>query len=417
MLTSRVQRSRPDWSSWLPLLGDVLGLEVPETPATADLDDEFRKARLEAVVVDLLRAAAARADLLTVDDAQHMDPAVGRPAQQARVASHGAPVAARGQPRDQPVGWIPADELESVELRVAPAARRRRHAPGAHRSRATRCCHDPRSPPSPSKAGGNPLFLQSLVTQRRAGRVGRGAYRGRSRTSWRRRSTSSPPPLAASCAMPRCSDPSSRRPSWPVCCPIWRTRSTTTCTTSSPTSSVPADGGVELRFRHGLIREVAYQGLAYRARRRMHDQVGLAMERTQAAARPGLLSFHFLNAGRYDKAWTYARTAASRPSGCSPTPRPPSSSVGRSRRRGGSRRARCPRTKSASCSSQLGDCWFTIGSTTPAADAYRQAHRHVRGDLYASARLVAKEAMVDRRLRKFPRRCGGSAANCAPSTA
>jgi len=127
---------------------------------------------------------------------------------------------------------------------------------------------------------------------------------------------------------------------------------------------VPADDSLELRFRHGLIREVAYQGLAYRARRRMHDQVGLALERTQATARPGLLSFHFLNAGRYDKAWTYARTAgdqARKMYANTEATELLSRAVEAGRRL--PRGAVAPGEIGLVLES-LGDCWFTIGSTS-----------------------------------------------------
>lgn len=400
ILTSRVEAVAPRLADWVPLLGDVLGVAVPETPATADLDDEFRKARLEAVVVDVLRALLPGPTLLTVDDAQHMDPASADLLNRLATEAPRRPWVLVVSRRDQPVGWMPADGLESVELRVAPL-----HADDAMRlamvAAGDQTLPRPALAALATKAGGNPLFLQSLVSQAGpAGVVGT-------------LPESIEEVVAAQIDQLTPTDRSVLRHA----AVLGSQFETTQLAELLPELGhdlddhlhdaladflVPADGDDELRFRHGLIREVAYQGLAYRARRRMHDQVGLAMERTQAATRPGLLSFHFLNAGRYDKAWAYARTAGEQARKMYANTEA-TELLGRAVEAG----RRLPRGavepgEIGLVLESLGDCWFTIGSTTAAADAYRQAHRHVRDDIYASARMVAKEAMVDGRLRKFP---------------
>jgi class 3 adenylate cyclase/tetratricopeptide (TPR) repeat protein/ABC-type cobalamin transport system ATPase subunit len=399
-LAARVEEVAPRLTEWLPLVGDVLGVAVPETPSTADLDDEFRKARLEAVVLDLLRSLLPGPTLLTVDDAQHMDPASADLLNRLTAETGHRPWLVVVSRRDQPVGWIPADGLESVELRVAPL-----RADDAMRLALTAAGEQTLPRPALAalarKAGGNPLFLQSLVSQAGpAGAVG-----------------SLPESIEEVVAsqIDQLSPPQRRVLRHAAV--LGSQFEITELATLLPDLAgaledhlrdaladflVPADGGAELRFRHGLIREVAYQGLAYRARRRMHDQVGLAMERTQAAARPGLLSFHFLHAGRYDKAWTYARTAGEHARRMYANTEA-TELLGRAVEAG--RRlphGTVPPAEMGLVLESLGDCWFTIGSTTAAADAYRQAHRYVRDDLYASARMVAKEAMVDGRQRKFP---------------
>ncbi len=63
------------------------------------------------------------------------------------------------------------------------------------------------------------------------------------------------------------------------------------------------DAGV-LRFVHDLFRAVSYEGLSYRRRREVHALVGDALERREAA--PAILSLHFREAARDDKAWHYA---------------------------------------------------------------------------------------------------------------
>jgi tetratricopeptide (TPR) repeat protein len=68
-----------------------------------------------------------------------------------------------------------------------------------------------------------------------------------------------------------------------------------------------------LRFRNECYRQVAYQTLPFSRRRDLHARAGEAIERSlrdDDAERAGVLSFHFLNALRYDKCWTYALMAA-----------------------------------------------------------------------------------------------------------
>ncbi|HEY2934991.1 MAG TPA: tetratricopeptide repeat protein, partial [Gaiellaceae bacterium] len=73
--------------------------------------------------------------------------------------------------------------------------------------------------------------------------------------------------------------------------------------------------GETLRFRHDLFRAMAYDGLSFRRRREIHGRVGDALERRGGDAideAAGLLSLHFLEAERYEKAWKYAVLAGRR---------------------------------------------------------------------------------------------------------
>jgi tetratricopeptide (TPR) repeat protein len=400
LLSTLVGEVAPELADWLPLLGDVLDVDLPETDATSDLDDEFRKARLESTVVDVLKALLPGTTLLTVDDAQHMDPASADLLDRVAVETANRPWLLVVSRRDQPLGWIPADDLESLVLRVSAltdddALRLAVSAAGGQ------------SLPRPTlaalaqKAGGNPLFLESLVSQ--AGPAG---------------SLESLPESIEEVVATQIDQLSpAQRSILRHAAVLGSQFATAELTELLPDLQlslaeelrnglagflVPAEGGTELRFRHGLIREVAYQGLAYRARRRLHDEVGLAMERTHADTRPELLSFHFLNAGRYDRAFRYARTAGEQARGMYANTEA-TELFGRAieaARRLPSGAA--PRREVGLVLESLGDCWFVIGFTDAAADSYRQAHRHVRDDPYESARIVTKLATVDQRQRRFP---------------
>ena len=400
ILTHRVSQAAPELMPWLPLLGAVLDIAMPETAETAELDDQFRKVRLELVVVDVLRALMSRAALMTFDDAQYMDPASSDLLNKVAWETGRQPWLLLVSRRDQPVGWIPEDDLPSLELRIRPLT--------AQDSIALALAASGRSSlPRPAlaalaqKADGNPLFLETLVSQ--AGPAGTMETLPESIEEVVAAQIDQLSPaqrivlrhaavLGGQFATQELAD---LLPDLPVSLEEQLTGGLSTFLLSD-------EAGGEMRFRHGLIREVAYQGMAYGTRRRMHAEVGFAMERTHAATKQELLSFHFLNAGRYDKAWGYARDAgeqAARMYANTEATELLGRAVEASRRLP---RGTVPADEVARVLESLGDCWFTIGFTDAATDAYRQAHRQVRQDRLGAARLVVKQAMVEQRLRKFP---------------
>ncbi|MBW8751070.1 MAG: AAA family ATPase [Propionibacteriales bacterium] len=400
MLAARVSSVAPDLVAWLPLLGDVLDVDLPETPQTVDLDDEFRKARLESTVVGVLGGLLTSTTLLTVDDAQHMDPASAGVLSRLANETRHRPWLLVVSRRDQPVGWIPPDDLESVEIRVSALT-------AEDAMRLALSAAGVQSLPRPAlaalaeKAGGNPLFLESLVSQ--AGPAGALETLPESIEEVVAAQIDQLSPTQRS-VLRHAAVLGSQFSTGELAelLPDLATSLEAELRDALSDFLVPAGAGSELRFRHGLIREVAYQGLAYRARRQMHDQVGLAMERTQAATHPELLSFHFLHAGRYDRAFDYARIAGDQARKMYANTEA-TELFGRAIE--ASRRlpaGTVPRREVGLVLESLGDCWFVIGLTDAAGDAYRQALRNVRDDVFESARIVTKVATVDQRQRKFP---------------
>lgn len=72
------------------------------------------------------------------------------------------------------------------------------------------------------------------------------------------------------------------------------------------------DGASRYRFRNSLVRDAAYEGLAFRTRARLHARAGAAMERlsTNLDADAATLSLHFEAAGDSPRTLHYARRAA-----------------------------------------------------------------------------------------------------------
>ena len=84
-------------------------------------------------------------------------------------------------------------------------------------------------------------------------------------------------------------------------------------TLSRLTEFLASDATGWVTFRHALVRDVAYVGLPYRTRQRLHGQVAdsmLANADDGADTDAALLSLHFFHAQRYEETWHYARVAA-----------------------------------------------------------------------------------------------------------
>ncbi len=73
------------------------------------------------------------------------------------------------------------------------------------------------------------------------------------------------------------------------------------------------DGGnSRLTFRHAVLQEAAYQSLPFRSRLALHQRAGQAIERSTADTDEvaTILSYHFIEAKDWERAWHYAPLAA-----------------------------------------------------------------------------------------------------------
>ncbi|MEM7029546.1 MAG: tetratricopeptide repeat protein [Chloroflexota bacterium] len=66
----------PAWDVRLPLLGDLLGIPIPDTPTTAAFDPQLRQTALFSLVIDILQAESQQQPLLLIlEDAHWLDEA------------------------------------------------------------------------------------------------------------------------------------------------------------------------------------------------------------------------------------------------------------------------------------------------------------------------------------------------------
>jgi tetratricopeptide (TPR) repeat protein len=155
--------------------------------------------------------------------------------------------------------------------------------------------------------------------------------------------------------------------------------------------------GHQLRFRHPILREVAYAGLPYRRRRELHAQAAEVLETTTAAAdrRPEILALHYFVARNYEKAMDYGWRAGER----AMARYAPAAAADAYRRA-----AQAARLSSGVSPSErsfyleaLGDAEYLAGRPTEAAAAYLEALRGVRGQPLREAHLALKQTRVEQR--------------------
>ena len=313
-LRSIVASACPALEPWVSLIGVPLQLDIEPSDEVAQLDAEFRRARLNAVVLELLTSVLTDPVLLCVEDAHWMDDASAD-----LIDSLGGSVASRPwillvtRRPDGGRSHPDADALTRIDLE--PLDR----ASAADLVRAAT-----RDDPLPghvveslaARSDGNPLFLLELLHAVRSGHD----------------VDSLPTSVEALItaridALPATDRSFLRRAS--VLGSGFFARHLAAVAAegdglddSEPDSAVSrlhdflaVDDSRWVTFRHALVRDVAYGGLPFRTRRTLHSQVADSIlaeaggERSEVVT---LLSPHLFHAHRDAEAWTCSIEAGDR---------------------------------------------------------------------------------------------------------
>jgi predicted ATPase/class 3 adenylate cyclase len=382
---------------WLPLLGLLLGLDLPPTPETAALDQRFLRERLAETATRLLAALLAdKPAILAIEDAHFMDEATGDllgrlrrtpavPRQLLLVTSEAGPVLSDpdADEPDKPVllsllplGQKPLTEIVNLATEDAPLH--------AHEVEAIA-----------DRSGGNPLFLFELLDTVRttgtvaalpasvealiAGEIDRLAPTDRTIVRYAAvLGASFDPDLLVDAV----------RDDVDLDDAVWDRLGA--LLQRDPTGS--------FRFRSTLMRDTAYEGLPYRRRRALHDRVGETIELRAGGEiddELAVLALHFHEAQRWDKSWEYNRRAGERAIAIY-------ANVDATRFYGnalaaGRRLRSVSRTELASLYEQSSDALYRLGEFKDADHALRAARRLVEGDQARSGLLVVKQAMLSAR--------------------
>jgi class 3 adenylate cyclase/tetratricopeptide (TPR) repeat protein len=309
-LEALVESAAPQLKPWLPLLGVVVGVEMPMTEQVRVMGPEARKERLEWATSEALGHLLVRPTILVFNDLYYMDVAtvdvVRRLAQDAAdrpwliVAAQRTGWAHTFTPEAHvevmdlgPLGGAAADALLQAATATAPLSQHRLAALG-------------------ERAGGNPLFLLELAA---------GAN-----------DLDELPDSVEGVISARIDvlEPEQRRVlrsaavlGMTVDLSLLRTIMSIDGSTGSQSFDrwesleefLQPTGPDQVDFVHHLVRDTAYAGLSFRRRTLLHGRIADVLEArwgSDAAEHAALLSGHCFFGGRFAAAWDYSRAGGHR---------------------------------------------------------------------------------------------------------
>ncbi len=303
MLTVVLEERAPDLLPWLPLLATAMDLPAAQTEETARLDPDFRQPKLQQTVAAFFDAIIEGPGSLVIEDAQWLDTeSRDLIAFLARFAQDRPwHVFLVHRPLEIPLSLEASQQLDLDPLDAEGSLQLVEHVLG------DTPLMQHQLDDLVERGGGNPLFLLELVEAARTGqelpdnveslvqaRIDRldPAQRTLLRYSSVAGMTFDPKLIASAIAadLPEASNED-----------VWDGLDEFLVRRSSG----------DLRFRQTLFHDVAYSGLSFRARRRLHERIGRVLE--DRADNPEdlaeILSLHFALAGDYEEAWQYSRSA------------------------------------------------------------------------------------------------------------
>ena len=394
-LRRSVETSATHLLPYLPLIGVPLGIEIPDTPETELLEDRFRKSRLEETIRELFGILLLQPALLIFEDAHWMDEASADLLRALVLGLEERPWLVVVTRRGVAGGFTAPEDADPIVLELEPL--------GAEQ--AAELVHaateDLPLPPHEvaklaERAGGNPLFLTELLAAARSGGLDE-------------------IPDSVEALMLSEIDrlpPADRRVL--RCAAVVGATFTEDLVVAS--LEEPPDPGVwrrlaeyldeqpdgQLRFRHALVRDAAYEGLPYRRRRELHQRVGETIERASAQPEDDseLLSLHFFHAHDFTKAWNYSRIAGARAAAIYANVE--AASFFERALAAGRHRRDVSVEERARVLEELGDLRVRLGEFEKAWEAYRASIRRLRSDPVEATRVIMKQAQVPSWLGNYP---------------
>ncbi len=416
-LTARVERDAPELLPWLPLIAAVVDVPVAETPESGELEASFRQARLHRAVADLLALVMPRPALIVIEDAHWIDDASRALLAYVLANLPNAPwlwcanrrlgasgVSLADLPSVLSLALDPLDSAAASRLAVAAAG----DTPLPQHEFAVLA----------DRAGGNPLFLQELVAARLAGD-----------------SAAALPESVEALVVSRIDalSPADRRALRYAAVlgasfrAEWLMRSFAGLLEGDPRARfrrldefVVPGGSETFRFRHALVREVAYEALPFRLRRTLHERVGVYFEQAagdDADQQAELLSLHFSLAHDDAKAYRYARIAGERSKA-----KWANVEAAEFFRRAiaSARQAHTEQPELAQLFESLGDVCELAGIFADAIDAYGAVRKLAPDDAGLRRRMLLKEGVMRERVGRYAsalRWYGRALRECTPEDA
>jgi len=389
------------------LVGTALGLDLPDTPATAVLEPEFRRRAVERATARFVADRMAAPSVLVVEDAHHMDEPSQGVVRAVRSAVSGTGVLLCVTRRDEPGGLdlsgdgVPCLDLEPLDVAQAVAALEAATDDAPLRSHEARMLAE--------RSMGNPLFLTELLRAHLDGAAPDGLpdtvdgavtaeidrLAPRQRLVLRSAAVFGTSFLMEDLEVLLADDPDDGAGS------EGDTALETWASDLAPFVDVEPSG--RAHFRSTTLRDCAYEGLAYRRRRHLHARAAAALlERSGegADAEAALLSLHCFEAHDHDGAWRWARLAGDRSLARFANHE---AAVLYERAVAAGRRTEdlAPADLAATWIG-LGDARERCGEYAEAARAYGRARTLLAGDAVAQAELCLRSAWIPERSGRYP---------------
>jgi class 3 adenylate cyclase/tetratricopeptide (TPR) repeat protein len=289
-----------------PLLATVVDAQVPSTPESRAIAEEFIRRRIADVVVSTLDAACATPLLIVADDAHWFDDTTSEICRHIATTATSRHWLVCAMRRPGVIGGFTPSDAETISLPLLTDDLAQELVEAVTDTAPLRP-HERED--VVARAGGNPLFLEELL------RIVRD-------------STESLPDTLDAVAMREIDAlPVTPRRILRLASVLGRSFEHSLLMELLQAEAVEAGDEalaelnaqlvldadhIRLRFRHALLQEAAYHSLPFRQRLSLHRTAAEAIERRaaetdDAAAR---LSYHFLMAQEWERTWLYARSAA-----------------------------------------------------------------------------------------------------------
>ncbi|HEX6219556.1 MAG TPA: adenylate/guanylate cyclase domain-containing protein, partial [Acidimicrobiia bacterium] len=306
-LEKAVETLAPGVLTLVPLLGDVLHIDIPDNETTSAIDPRFRPDRTADAVVDLLTALHNEPFAIITEDGQWLDDASTNLLRRIGTAAETRPWTTIVTIRESEeidhekfgdeIGLAPLDDetIRQIANEVTAGAPLRPHELNNIVTR----------------VGGNPLFLSEILSVIRE--TGNADDIPDSLDAVVSTQIDSLPPLARQTL--RYS--SVLGTSFPIDV-LDRYLAIDEMEIDKATQAelsrfLDRDGETRLRFKHAVVHGVAYRGLPYRRRRELHERAGEVVERMNSKnpnVSAEFLAYHYSEAGRHEKAWRFSQVAA-----------------------------------------------------------------------------------------------------------
>ncbi len=395
VLLETLRRAAPKLLPFAPLLADVAQVSVPSTPEVDRIDPEFRADRVADVVIDLVERLVPGPFAVVVEEAHWADGASAHLLGRLSSATDGRPWAVVCVRRGEETGFLPEggtrvtldplppEVLEQLVIAATEKSPLRPHEVAAIVAR----------------ADGNPLYVEEVTR----------LTRGTGSVDLLPESLQA----AMSAQIDQLSPVSRRVLRYAAVLGRSFRREVVNATLRADGLHIDAatydelqaflapDGAHRLQFRNSLVRDAAYEGLAYRLRAKLHQTAGEVLERmsTDLDVDSPMLALHFSRAGDAARTWAYAQRAgdlARRSYANSDAADQFAAALDVSRR--------VPEVTDADRArlwTTVGDLRDRAGMFEESIDAYRRAARLLRGQPLAAADVLARLAAVHVRSGSF----------------